>query len=133
MKDFLTCGREEFVEICKAVIQGSLSLSIHDVVEVANGVDIIAVESDSDTWLGAKKKPQLMRFLRVSDNLDDDSVRSLLDQMKKLGIVRGGIVTSSGFTRTALEFAENRSVELYTKEKLQELLNKAPLAAALRR
>jgi len=60
-------------------------------------------------------------------------VRSLLDQMKKLGVVRGCITTSSGFTRTALEFAENRSVELLTKDKLQELLGKASLPASARR
>ena len=133
MKDFLTCGREEFLEICKAVVVGPLGLSVRDVVEVVNGVDVIAVEGDSDKWLGAKKLPRLVRFLRVSDNLDDQAVRSLIDQMKKLGIVRGGIITSAGFTRPALEFAENRSVELHTKEKLQELLKGVQLSAPRRR
>jgi len=133
MKDFLTCGKEEFVELCKAVVQGPMSLSIRDVGEVSNGVDIIAVEGDNEKWMGAKKLPRLIRFLRVSDNLDDGAVRSLLDQMKKLGVVRGCITTSSGFTRTALEFAENRSVELLTKDKLQELLGKASLPASARR
>jgi hypothetical protein len=70
----------------------------------------------------AKKLPRLIRFLRVSDNQDEIGVRSLLDQMKKLSVVRGTIVTSSGFARAALEFAENRSVELLTKDRLQEML-----------
>jgi hypothetical protein len=48
--------------------------------------------------------------------------------MKKLGVVRGSIVTSSGFSRTALEFAENRSVELLTKDRLQEMLAKTSSA-----
>jgi tetratricopeptide (TPR) repeat protein len=129
MKDFLTCGKEEFTEICKAVVKGPMGFSIRDISEVQNGVDIIAVEGDSDNWMAAKKMPRLVRLLRVSDNLDDGAVRSLLDQMKKLAIVRGSIVTSSGFTRTALEFAENRSVELVTKDKLQELLDKATPAS----
>ncbi|HET7838826.1 MAG TPA: tetratricopeptide repeat protein [Rectinemataceae bacterium] len=133
MKDFLTCGREEFLEICKSIIQTAMSLSIRDVVEVSDGVDIIAVEGESEKWLGAKKLPRLVRFLRVSDNVDDSAVRSLIDQMKKLGVVRGGIITSAGFTRPALEFAENRSVELYTKEKLQEMLAQLPVATARRR
>jgi tetratricopeptide (TPR) repeat protein len=124
MKDFLTCGKEEFGEICTSLVKGPMGLSIRDISEIQNGVDIIAVESESDKWMAAKKMPRLIRFLRVSDNLDDGSVRSLLDQMKQLGIVRGSIVTSSGFSRTALEFAENRSVELLTKEKLQEMLAK---------
>jgi tetratricopeptide (TPR) repeat protein len=129
MKDFLTCGREEFAEICKAVVQGPMGLSIRDVAEVQNGVDVIAVEADSDKWMAAKKMPRLVRFLRVSDNLDEGAVRSLLDQMKKLAVVRGSVVTSCGFSRAALEFAENRSVELITKDKLQEMLKAASAAA----
>ncbi len=105
-----------------------MGLSIRDTSEIQNGVDVIAVEGDSDKWMAAKKIPTLVRFLRVSDNLDEGSVRSLLDQMKKLGIVRGSIVTSSGFSRTALEFAENRSVELFTKDRLQEMLAKTATA-----
>jgi hypothetical protein len=128
MKDYLTCGREEFANMCKSVVEGSMRLSIHDISEIQNGVDVIAIEGDSDKWMAAKKMPRLVRFLRVSDNLDDGSVRSLLDQMKKLGIVRGSIVTSSGFSRSALEFAENRSVELLTKERLQEMLAKTGAA-----
>ena len=128
MKDYLTCGREEFANMCKSVVEGSMRLSIHDISEIQNGVDVVALEGDSDKWMAAKKMPRLVRFLRVSDNLDDGSVRSLLDQMKKLGIVRGSIVTSSGFSRSALEFAENRSVELLTKERLQEMLAKTGAA-----
>jgi tetratricopeptide (TPR) repeat protein len=133
MKDYLTCGREEFAEMCKAVVTGPMGLSVRDVTEVQNGVDIIAVETDSDKWIAAKKMPRLIRFLRVSDNLDDGTVRSLLDQMKKLSIVRGSVVTSSGFTRTALEFAENRSVELLPKDKLQEMLVKSSPERASKR
>jgi hypothetical protein len=128
MKDYLTCGREEFSEMCKAVVEGPMGLSIRDVAEIQNGVDIIAMEGDSEKWMAAKKLPRLIRFFRVSDNLDDGSVRSLLDKMKKLGVMRGCVITSSGFSRTALEFAENRSVELLTKDKLQEMLGRTSSA-----
>ena len=124
MKDYLTCGKEEFAEICKAVVQGPMGLSIRDVQEVSNGVDIIAVEGDSDKWLGAKKIPRVIRFLRMSENIDESVVRTLLDQMKSLGVVRAAVVTSSAYARAAVEFAENRSLELYTKEQLQEMLTR---------
>jgi tetratricopeptide (TPR) repeat protein len=124
MKDYLTCGKEEFAEICKAVVQGPMGLSIRDVQDVANGVDIIAVEGDSDKWLGAKKIPRVIRFLRMSENIDESVVRTLLDQMKSLGVVRAAVVTSSAYARAAVEFAENRSLELYTKEQLQEMLTR---------
>ena len=111
--------------MCKQVASQGLNLAIRDVIGTQNGVDFITVENESDKWLGTKKMPRLLRFLRVSEPLDDSAVRSLLDNMKKLGIIRGVIVTSSTFNRSAMEFAENRSVELYHKEQLQELLKKA--------
>jgi len=133
MKDYLTSGREEFIDLCKAVTQQALQLNIRDVSMTPNGVDLIAVENDSEKWMGAKKKPQLLRFLRVSEILDDSSIRSLIDQMKKLGIVRGSIITSSSFNRGALEFGENRSVELFSKDKLQELLSKTDIPSSSHR
>ncbi|HPM72686.1 MAG TPA: tetratricopeptide repeat protein, partial [Spirochaetales bacterium] len=125
IKDYLTCGQDDFIELCKLTAMNGLNLAVRDVIPTPNGVDFITVENESDKWLGTKKMPRLLRFLRVSEQLDDSSIRSLLDNMKKLGIIRGVIVTSSGFNRSAIEFAENRSVELYHKEQLQELLKKA--------
>ena len=127
MKDYLSSGREEFIELCKAITQQALQLNIRDVSMTPNGVDLIAVENDSEKWMGTKKMPRLLRFLRVSEALDDSSIRSLLDQMKKLGIIRGSIITSSSFSRTALEFGENRAVELFAKDQLQELLSKTEM------
>ncbi len=127
MKDYLTCGREEFIDLCKAVTQQALQLNIRDVSMTPNGVDMIAVENDSEKWMGTKKMPRLLRYLRVSEMLDDSSIRSLLDQMKKLGIIRGSIITSSSFNRAALEFGENRAVELLAKDQLQELLSKTTI------
>ena len=124
MKDFLICNQEQFVKICKAITDSALSMAVHDTIEITNGVDFIAVEGESEKWLGAKKMPKLVRFLRVADNVDDTAIRSLLESMKKLNIIRGVLVTSSSFTRTATEFAENRPVELYAKDHLQEFLKK---------
>jgi tetratricopeptide (TPR) repeat protein len=125
MKDFLTCGKEEFSNLCKQVTTNALNLAIRDTMETTNGVDFITVENETEKWLATKKMPKLLRFLRVSEALDESAVRSLLENMKKLSIIRGIIVTSTTFTRTAVEFAENRSVELFHKEQLQEFLKKA--------
>ncbi|GAB1432661.1 tetratricopeptide repeat protein [Spirochaetota bacterium] len=125
IKDYLTSSHDEFVELCKRIISQGLNLAIQDVIQNTSGADFIAVESESDKWLGTKKMPRLLKFFRVSDPIDDLVIRSLLDHMKKLGVIRGVIVTSSVFTRAAIEFAENRPVELYNKEQLQELLKLA--------
>jgi HJR/Mrr/RecB family endonuclease len=42
-------------------------------------------------------------------------------------MTRAVIVTSSGFTRSAQEFADSRPVELFNKEQLQELLDKTDI------
>ena len=127
MKDFLTFGREEFIGLCRAISQQALSLNIRDVSLTPNGVDMIAVENDSEKWMGAKKRPRLLRFLRVSETLDESAIRSLLDQMKRFGITRGSIITSSSFNRAALDFGEKRTVELLAKDQLQELLLKTSI------
>jgi hypothetical protein len=43
--------------------------------------------------------------------------------MKKQSVIRGIVITSSGFTRTALEFAKSRPLELIGKDKLEQMLN----------
>ena len=44
--------------------------------------------------------------------------------MKKDNISRGIVVTSSNFTRKAIEFAETRPIDLVNKEQLSAVLKK---------
>jgi restriction endonuclease Mrr len=46
------------------------------------------------------------------------------EEMKKMNITRGIIITSSGYSKVALDFAESRPIDLLDKEKLKELLQK---------
>lgn len=125
MKDYVTCGKDAYALLCNSIVTSAMGLIVRESNDIPNGVDIIAVEADNQKWLGTKKLPVLYRFLRTPDILDESSVRAVLDKSKQLGVVRGAMLTSSGFTRASMEFAENRPVELYTKERLQEFLNKA--------
>jgi hypothetical protein len=110
-----------------------MSLLVRDVSELPNGCDIIAVEGDSAKWLNARKMPRLIRLLRVPDLVDEPMVRVLLEDMKKLNLTRAAIVTSSGFSRTALDFANSRPIDLYSKDQLQEILDKVDIYGAARR
>lgn len=127
MKDYLTSGQNEFMEICKALVSQGMSLQVRDVSEIQNGCDIIAVESDAAKWRNVRKMPRLIRFYRKPEMIDDTLVRQLMEQMKKLNMTRCAIVTSSGFTRAAQEFADSRPVELFNKDQLQELLDKTDI------
>ncbi len=130
VKDFLTVGREEFLSQCKNMAS-TMGLSVQDVTEIHNGCQILGVEAQSK-WRNARKIPKLLWFLRTTDPVDESSVRSLHEQMKQLNVTRGIILTSSSFSRLALEFAESRPIELWGKEKLLELLKTLPRESSQR-
>jgi tetratricopeptide (TPR) repeat protein len=121
MKDYLTVSREDFLKICQSVALG-LGMEIQAVTELpGGGVQISGYESDSKR-LGTRKLPRLMRFYRTTEPLDEEIVRETLEEMKKNNVIRGVIVSSATFTRKALEFAENRPIELFNRDRLQEIL-----------
>ncbi len=126
VKDYLTAPKEEFFEICKAITT-AMGRTVRDVSEIPNGCQIIALESESSKWRNARKMPMILRFLRMAELIDDSSVRSLNEEMKKMSVMRGVILTSSGFTRVAQEFVESRPIDLIGKEQLLELLKKIDL------
>jgi tetratricopeptide (TPR) repeat protein len=127
IKDYMVAGQEEFLELCRKLVQNSLGLSIQDMGPVQNGCQVIAVENQSK-WRNARKIPKLIRFMRVPETVDESTVRSLNEEMRKQNITRGILITSSNFSRLALDFAESRPIELHNKERLQELLRSADSA-----
>lgn len=132
MKDYLSASREEFVDICKALAVQGLSLQIRDVTEIQNGCDIIAVEGDSAKWRNVRKQPKLLRFLRTPDMLDESAIRALQEEMKRLGVLRAMVATSSAFSRAVIDFANSRPIDLINKDQLQELLDKVDIYASIR-
>ncbi|MDR1178661.1 MAG: tetratricopeptide repeat protein [Spirochaetaceae bacterium] len=124
MKDYLTAGSGEFLELCKAIAAQALAFTVQDEKATPSGGDIIAVENDSAKWRNIRKAPRLIRFFRVPDMVDEGKIRTLLDDMKNQNMSRAMAITSSGFLRSAMEFADSRPVELFNKEQLQELLQK---------
>ena len=59
------------------------------------------------------------------DLIEDTILRKSLEEMKSQNYFKCIVCTSSGFTRTAYSFAENRPFELIPKEKLEKLLENA--------
>lgn len=125
IKEYLTCSDGTFVEICTAISQTSLGFSPKDVSSTKFGCKIIATEQKSGNWMNTRQQLFLLLFYRDPELIEDTVVRSLVEEVKKQNYSKGIICTNSGFTRTAMTFAENRPVELFDKEKLQQLLDKA--------
>jgi hypothetical protein len=59
--------------------------------------------------------------------VDEAKIRTLLDDMKNQNMSRAMAIASSGFSHSALEFADSRPVELFNKEQLQSLFQKIEL------
>jgi tetratricopeptide (TPR) repeat protein len=122
VKDFLTVGQEEFQELCRRVAS-AFELTVRDVRQIEGGCEVIAVEPTSK-WRNAREMPKMLRFLRISDTIDESTVRDTHEAMRRQNITRGVIMCSSSFSREAAEFAQSRPIDLYGKDKLQALLQK---------
>ncbi len=123
IKEYLTAGKEEFFQICRAVTNSALDLTVRDIKEAKFGCSLIAVENDAEKWRNVRKMPRLILFYRDPNLIEDGFLRALQEEMKKQSIIRGIVITSSGFTRTALEFAESRPLELIGKDRLEQMLS----------
>lgn len=128
VKDYITSTNENFLNICRQIVISGMSLNPRDVEEIPSGCEIIAVENDSAKWRNTRKMPQLLRFLRLPDMIEAATVRTTLEDMKKQGITRGTIITSSSFSRSAIEYGENRPINLVDKETLKEMMKKVDTA-----
>jgi tetratricopeptide (TPR) repeat protein len=125
IKDFLSANQQTFMQICVKCITSGLALQVKQAKSIPDGGEFIAIENESEKWRNARKQPRLIRIYRSSDLVDDAKIRSILDDAKAQNMVRTAVMTSSGFSGSALEFAESRSVELYNKDKLHSLLRAA--------
>ena len=123
MKEYLTSNREDFFIICKAITNIGLELEVRDIKETKYGCAIIAVENDAEKWRNVRKQPRLILFYRDANLIEDSFLRTLQEDMKKQSLTRGIVITSSGFNRPALEFAESRPLELIGKDKLEQMLS----------
>ncbi len=128
LKDYLTCSDQEFIEICKNMTQKALGMNAVSAEHKKFGAQILATEAKDGDWMNVRKQTFLLRFYREVEPLEDAPVRESLDDAKSSNCTKTYLFASSGFTRTALAFAENRPIELIGKEKLQQLLEKAAKA-----
>lgn len=125
LKDYLTCGNDEFATICQNAATKGLKLQVLSCENQKWGCQLTAVDKKDESWMSVRKQLLFIRFYREPDPLEDSSVREALDFMKTQGAIKGYLFSSSGFTNTAKRVAENRPVELIEKTKLETVLSNA--------
>ena len=122
LKDYLTSTDADFAEICQNVVKKALNLNAVQCESKKFGIQIVATEGKNGDWMTVRKQSFLLRFYRDIEPLEDVPVREILDKAKSSNCTKSYIFSSSDFTRMAINFAENRPVELIGKDKLQQLL-----------
>ncbi len=125
IKEYLIAGREDFFTICKTVASDFLRLIPleNNIKETKYGCVLVATESD-EGMRNVRKMPHLIVFYREPTLISENFLRNLHGIMKKQSIVKSTVLTSSGFTINAIQFAENRPINLIGPEKLDIILNK---------
>jgi hypothetical protein len=99
-----------------------MELQIKSAKNIEDGCEIVAIEGESAKWRNTRKMPALIRFFCSTDPVDEPEARSILDDAKAANIARAVILTSTEFTRAAVDYAASRPLELFAKEKLSGLL-----------
>jgi tetratricopeptide (TPR) repeat protein len=126
MKKYITAGNADFLELCKSIAKDAMGLSVQSAKPTPGGSEVLAVEGGGEgDWQSNRKIPRLIRFYRTNDPAGEEEIRSILDDAREQNIPKAALVASGGFSRAALDFAANRPVELFGREKLQSMLRKA--------
>jgi len=125
LKDYLTSGNDDFLNICKTVAAGVLNMQILTCDLKKWGCQITGVNKGDENWMNVRKQVIFIRFYREPEPVEDGHVRESLDIMKSSNAVKGFLFSSSSFTNSAKHYAENRPIELIEKQKLEAVLTKA--------
>lgn len=125
MKEYLTSSSENFIELCKKVALNAMGMAAQNAEPTKYGCRMVATEAKNDNWMNMRQQLFYLLFFREPDPVEDNVVRQVADEVKKQNYSKAFICTSSGFSRSAINFAESRPVELINKQKLEMLLEKA--------
>ncbi len=123
MKDFLIAGNERFLEMCLKIIDAK-GYSHQDARIIKNGCQVVALDKNAGKWRNIKVQSTLINFFRMPEPVDEPYMRTFIEEMRKLNIIKGIIYSTSNFTRKALSFIENRPVDIVTKEQMVEEFQK---------
>ncbi len=122
IKDFLTASQSIFQEQSTLIVQ-SMGLAVQDVfLKNQDLVEIFALEPQS-RWRDAKRTTIIARVYRSAEAISYDDIRGLYDSMRKINAMRSICITANKFTKSAIEFAQIRPIDLVDKEELTKLLH----------
>jgi tetratricopeptide (TPR) repeat protein len=125
LKDFLTVTKPRFDSICKKIIEFNKQRLI-EIPEESNNEDFFeAVISESEgKWVKSPTAKKVIQFHRDNDPVSEKLIRNALEKMKRISAAEVIMYSSSGFSNIAKDYSETRSIKLFGRDELSEILNK---------
>jgi tetratricopeptide (TPR) repeat protein len=121
MKDFMTATNDEYLDICKKIVE-NMNLTITELnIQSNEGIEFFTLEGNVK-WRNVKKKPLLIHIYRKNTPVEDAILRKVHDTMRNKEIIKAVVLSASGFTKQALAFAQERPIELFDKNGLQNII-----------
>ncbi len=125
MKEYLTAPTASFMEQCKKAAHAGFNLACQKIEPTSYGCTMLTTEDKKDNWMNVRKMVILAEFYRETTPVEEAIIRQTADTVKNQNYYKAYIFSSSGFTNTAIQFAESRPVVLVGKEALENILAKA--------
>ncbi len=122
LKDFFVASNEAFGNMCRSVLK-QMHMDVREEVTVGSVLAVYYVEEKGSKAIRGHKT--LVRIYRQNEPVGDKVVRDIIDQMKKEGgVSRSLCISATGFSKTAIEYAETRPINLLAGKELSNLLAK---------
>jgi len=123
LKDFLTASRDAFTDICKN-LAGVMGYEILEIFPVDDDSADFLCSQQEGKWRNTKRSNIIIKMRRGTDPIGESLLRNVQDEMKRYSASRGIIVSTSGFSPSAMQYALTRPVDLVDRRQLSEYLHK---------
>jgi HJR/Mrr/RecB family endonuclease len=121
IKDFLIGGLSQFEHTCRKIVE-AMNFNITDI-NIINDTDIEIVATESEgKWRNTRQTNRLVRILRSTDTIQEKFLRALHENMKAKNATRIIVISTGDYAQSAIDFANTRPIELYSKNELINML-----------
>lgn len=121
VKDFMIAGLSQFEHVCRKITE-VLGLTIMEIDILSDTeIEILATETEGK-WRNTRTSNRIVRIMRTTTTVTDRLLRNMYESLKERNATRIIIISTGDYSQTAIDFANTRPIELYSKGELTKLL-----------
>ncbi len=121
VKDFMIAGLSQFEHVCRKIAE-VLGLTIMEIDILSDTeIEILATETEGK-WRNTRTSNRIVRIMRTTTTVTDRLLRRMYESLKERNATRIIIISTGDYSQTAIDFANTRPIELYSKGELTKLL-----------